>query len=475
MEGGCETTTLDSFAYTWDTPENCVMTKILTQDAKMLHYPLTTDQKENQFFFLSEFNDTWKGMTIKQKVFPESYELCGKPERLYRTKFESLFVKYQGGFAMPGGELRNRENSSNAYQFSIDNTSQVSYTSLSFSEVNGKRVGAQPWRSVGADEIDYELHLGLDYIMYFNTKQLRLSEMTLLQNQCELECTQMLTILMLAMQNTRLARSMLTGNRSMFLDTDGSVAWLYHCPKLLSPLTVLDKCYDQIPILFERTTKFVDPITRQTYDFASEILCLGDYTNVFQLDLENDKSWHQLLPDPLPFKKPLLFKPTVFRHITQFHTFDTRRARMYTPKQKKKFWDDIIHASASETVLKKLTRTILTQGNTDRISNPGNLEHLLSQDDRLLMYHLLTPSFFVDKLKKNFWSFGILHSIVGKLICLFPFGKVFYWCRYCPSWTWNSKSFWCHFWFCQNYARCIFSLVRSLTTDPIVRNWWKWK
>ena len=79
MEGGCETTTLDSFAYTWDTPENCVMTKILTQDAKMLHYPLTTDQKENQFFFLSEFNDTGKGMNIKLKVFPESYELCGKP------------------------------------------------------------------------------------------------------------------------------------------------------------------------------------------------------------------------------------------------------------------------------------------------------------------------------------------------------------------------------------------------------------
>ena len=271
MEGGCETTTLDSFAYTWDTPEIYVMTKILTQDAKMLHYPLTTDQKENQFFFLSELNDTEKGMNIKLKVFPESYELCGKPERFYKTNFESLFVNYQGGFAMPGGKLRTKEYSSNAYQFSIDNTSQVSYTSLSFSEVNGKWVGAQPWRSVGADEIDYDLHLGtkLDYIMYFNTKQLRHSEMTLLQNQCELERTQMLTILMLAMQNTRLAGYMLTGNRSMFLDTDGSVAWLYHCPKFLSPLRVLDKCYDRIPILFERTTKFVDPITRQTCDFAS--------------------------------------------------------------------------------------------------------------------------------------------------------------------------------------------------------------
>ena len=135
--------------------------------------------------------------------------------------------------------------------------------------------------------------------MYFNIKQLRRSEMTLSQNQCEIERTQMLIILMLAMQNTKLAGYMLSGNRSMFLDTDGSFAWLYHCPKFLSSLRVLDKCYDRIPILFEWTTKFVDPITRQTYDFSSEIPCLGQYTNVFQLDFENDNSWYQHLPDPL--------------------------------------------------------------------------------------------------------------------------------------------------------------------------------
>ena len=296
MEGGCETTTLDPFAYTWDTPENCVMTKILTQEAKMLKYPLSTNRNENQFFLISEYNETGKGMNLKIKVFPESYELCGKPERLFKTNFESLFVTYPGGFAMPGGELRSKKHAFNNYQFSIDNSSQVSYSSLSFSKSNGKWIGAQPWHTVGADEIDYELHLGtkLDYIMYFNAKQLRHFEMTLLQSQCELERTQMLTILMLAMQNTRLAGYMLTGNRSMFLDTDGSVAWLYHCPKFLSPLKVLDKCYDRIPIMFERSTKFVDPITRQTYDFASEIPCLGDYTNVFQLDLEKDNSWYQL-------------------------------------------------------------------------------------------------------------------------------------------------------------------------------------
>ena len=90
MEGGCEILTIGSFANTWDTSENCVMTKILISDAKMLHYPLTTNQKENQFFFRSELNDTGKGMNIKLKVFPENYELFGKPESLYKTNFESL-------------------------------------------------------------------------------------------------------------------------------------------------------------------------------------------------------------------------------------------------------------------------------------------------------------------------------------------------------------------------------------------------
>ena len=169
---------------------------------------------------------------------------------------------------------------------------------------------------------------------------------------------------------------------------------------------MLDRCYDRIPILFARTTQFADPITIQTYGFASKITRLGDYTNKFQLDLENDISWYQLLPDPMPFHKSLLFKRTELGPMTQFPTFDTSRAGRYTPKQMKNFWDNIIHASASEIVLKTLTRTILTQSNTVRISDPGNLERLLSLDDRLLMDHLLTPSFFVDKFRETFGQLG---------------------------------------------------------------------
>ena len=63
MEVCCKITTRDAFVNTWDTPENCVMAKILSENAKMLHYLLTTDQKENHFFFRSKFNDTGKRRT----------------------------------------------------------------------------------------------------------------------------------------------------------------------------------------------------------------------------------------------------------------------------------------------------------------------------------------------------------------------------------------------------------------------------
>ena len=74
------------------------------------------------------------------------------------------------------------------------------------------------------------------------------SEIQLLKNLCEQKRTQMLTILMLSKENPRLAGYMLTGNRSMFLSTDGSLAWLYHCPLMRSPPQVMDQWYDKIPI-----------------------------------------------------------------------------------------------------------------------------------------------------------------------------------------------------------------------------------
>ena len=171
--------------------------------------------------------------------------------------------------------------------------------------------------------------------------------------------------------------------------------------------------------LFERTTKFVDPITRHIYDFVSEFLCLGDHTKVLQLDLDNDDSCYQLLLDPIPPNKFLLFNPTELGHITHFTTFGTSPAGMYTPKRLKKFWANLIHASVSDTVLKKLTRTILTKSKTVPSSDSGNLKRFLSLDESFSMDHLLTPSHFLDKCKERFGELGFIIQGFGNFFAWF--------------------------------------------------------
>ena len=100
--------------------------------------------------------------------------------------------------------------------------------------------------------IDYEMHLGtkIDYLFFQSSRLLQATEIQLLQNQCEQKHIQILTNLLLALENPRLAGYMPTGNRSMFLETDGSVAWLYHCPKLHSLFRTMSQCYDKTPIIY---------------------------------------------------------------------------------------------------------------------------------------------------------------------------------------------------------------------------------
>ena len=86
---------------------------------------------------------------------------------------------------------------------------------------NPKLEGTQKLQTADPDNyliIDYEMHLGtkIDYLFFQSSRLVQATEMQLLQNQCERERTQILTIFMLALENLRLAGYMLTGNRSMF-------------------------------------------------------------------------------------------------------------------------------------------------------------------------------------------------------------------------------------------------------------------
>ena len=159
--------------------------------------------------------------------------------------------------------------------------------------------------------IDYEVHLGtkIGYLFLQSSRLLQTTELQLIQNQCEQERTQILTNLILDLENPRLAGYMLTGKKYMFLETDGSLAWLYPCPMVHSPLHTMNQCYDRKPILNEGEIRFVDPITRQTCSDAVTQSCYDKIKNLSQLNMDQEDSWLTLTPGIVRHEKPAVFGP----------------------------------------------------------------------------------------------------------------------------------------------------------------------
>ena len=197
--------------------------------------------------------------------------------------------------------------------------------------------------------LDYELHQGtkLDYPFFESSKMLEGSEIKLPKVLCKQEKTQILTILMLSMENPRLAGYMLTGNRSMFLSTDGSLAWLNHCPLMRCPPHVMNQCYDKIPIFYKNAIFFVDTITRHTYPDAQFQNCSDWIKNLFQFDMEDENSWFTFTPTLEHRKRPAVFGP---KDVTPVSTRAFGRAGdagIYTRAQLSEFWDKIVISVAS--------------------------------------------------------------------------------------------------------------------------------
>ena len=209
--------------------------------------------------------------------------------------------------------------------------------------------------------------------------------MQLLQNQCERERTQILTNLMLALENPRLAGYMLTGNRSMFLETDGSLAWLYHCPMVHSPLHTMNQSYDKIPILYEGEIHFVDPITRQTYPDAVPQNCSDGIKNLFQLDMNQEDSWCTLTPGIVHQDRPAIFGPKKITPMSAQSLTGSQDAGMYTRNQLRGFWDNILINAASRTALKKFSQNLIIYS-----THPEGSDGL--------HYYTPRPELFVDKM-----------------------------------------------------------------------------
>ena len=225
---------------------------------------------------------------------------------------------------------------------------------------------------------------------------------------------------MISRENPRLAGYTLTRNRSMFVKTNGNVAWLYNCPEFHSPLQIPNKCYNRIPVLHEDEIHFVDPISRQTFTKAEEKLCSEKHSNLFQLDVDDDNSWVELTPQITKVRGPALFKPHIV--IQQIANVITTiiYASICTYKEMMAIWDSINFNSNMKGVLKHSTKSLL--GSRESFSKISGTHYYNSRTIYLVSF--ISPDFFNNQFVETFGQIQYIIERCGIFFAAFLFIKL---------------------------------------------------
>ena len=210
----------------------------------------------------------------------------------------------------------------------------------------------------------------------------------------------------MSVQNPQLAGFLLTGTRSNFLYVEGSAAWLYDCSHFLSPLYKTDRCFDCIPIHFEDTLMYVDPITRQTYDYATPIACDNNPRNIIELDLNSDdQNVYILGPEPIKRKPPLLFTPSQIKTTIRPNIFTAHDAGICSNAALDHFRNRILFSKPSDSTLQLLGKALsysFISSNTPGYDtnspheNPHNTLRIGLHDKFLNLTPRFTPTWISD-------------------------------------------------------------------------------
>ena len=180
-------------------------------------------------------------------------------------------------------------------------------------------------------------------------------ELNTLHTVSELERNQLLTILAKSVQNPELAVFLLTGNLSNFLYVESSTAWIDDCPPFFSRLYKADRYFDRILLHFEDTLMYVDPITKQTYDYATPFTCDNVPRNSIELDLHSDdQEFYILGPEPIKRKPPFMFTPSQVKTTIPPNVFTAQDAGIYSNAELDQFWNIMLFSKHSDSTLQLL-------------------------------------------------------------------------------------------------------------------------
>ena len=206
----------------------------------------------------------------------------------------------------------------------------------------------------------------------------------------------------MSVKNPQIPGFLLNGNCSNFLHVEGSTAWLYDCPHSISPLYRADKCFDRISIHCRETIMYVDPITRQTFSYATPIECENNPQNIIELDPDTDDGdFYVLTPDPLEREAPQMFKPSQIKTTITPNTFTAPDAGIYSNAELHQFWNRVLFAKLSDTTLQLLGKplsydfiTVHNEHHSYTGSNPYNHLRIGLHDHLLNLLPLFNPDCF---------------------------------------------------------------------------------
>ena len=98
---------------------------------------------------------------------------------------------------------------------------------------------------------------------------------------------------------------------------------------------------------------YVNPITRQTYDYATPIACDNNPRNINELDPDSeDQDFHILGPEPIK-RKPSQIKTTI-----RPNTFTAQDAGRYSNTELGHFWNTFLFSEHSDSTLQRLGKAL---------------------------------------------------------------------------------------------------------------------
>ena len=103
---------------------------------------------------------------------------------------------------------------------------------------------------------------------------------------------------------------------------------------------------------------YVDPFTRQTYDYATPITCDNNPRNIIELDPDSDdQDFYILGPEPIKRKPPLMFTPSQIKTTIRPNTFTAQDAGIYSNAELYQFWNRILFSKHSDSTLQLLRQS----------------------------------------------------------------------------------------------------------------------